>query len=243
MAINSFQWTCRFCGHDVTIGREDHSYSQHEFNHGNKHKFQLLATTATVCPNPACREYALTATLYMRRGPSGNWGGARHSWDLIPAAHMKMFPDYIPPAVVVDYQEACLIRKHSPRASATLSRRCLQGMIRDFWGIKKRRLVDEVNAIEDNVDPLTWKAIDAVRNIGNVGAHMEADINVIIEVDPDEASLLINLIETLVHDWYVTRHERQARLEKIVAASAKKSAAKKAGRRKPPSPDENPSPE
>ena len=73
-----------------------------------------------------------------------------------------------------------------------MSRRCLQGMIRDFWGVSKNRLVDEVEAIEEKMDPLTWQAIDAVRKIGNIGAHMEADINVIIEVEPREASLLIN---------------------------------------------------
>jgi hypothetical protein len=65
-------------------------------------------------------------------------------------------------------------------------------MIRDFWGVSKNRLVDEVEAIEEKMDPLTWQAIDAVRKIGNIGAHMEADINVIIEVEPREASLLIN---------------------------------------------------
>jgi hypothetical protein len=41
------------------------------------------------------------------------------------------------------------------------------------------------------------EAIDIVRNIGNIGAHMEADINVIVDVDPDEAQTLIELIETL----------------------------------------------
>jgi len=39
------------------------------------------------------------------------------------------------------------------------------------------------------VDPLTWEAIDAVRKLGNIGAHMEKDINVIVDVDPEEAEL------------------------------------------------------
>jgi hypothetical protein len=39
---------------------------------------------------------------------------------------------------------------------------------------------------------------------------------VIVDVDPDEAKLLIGLIETLVDDWYVTRHERKSRMEKLV---------------------------
>ena len=67
------------------------------------------------------------------------------------------------------------------------------------------RLIDEIEAIEDKVDPLTWKAIDAVRSVGNIGAHMEKDINVIVDVDPDEAAQLISLIEILIKDWYITR--------------------------------------
>ena len=54
--------------------------------------------------------------------------------------------------------------------------------------------------------------------MGNIGAHMEKDINVIVDVDPNEAKLLIGLIETLVDDWYVTRHERKSRMEKLVDA-------------------------
>ncbi|WP_372445280.1 hypothetical protein [Clostridium estertheticum] len=45
------------------------------------------------------------------------------------------------------------------------------------------------------MDPLTWEAIDAVRTIGNIGAHMEKDINQIVDVESSEAALLI---ETLI---------------------------------------------
>ena len=56
---------------------------------------------------------------------------------------------------------------------------------------------------------MTWDAIDAVRKVGNIGAHIEKDINVIIDVEPREAELLIGLIEMLLKDWYVVREERQ----------------------------------
>jgi hypothetical protein len=136
-------------------------------------------------------------------------------------------PEYIPVAIREDYEEACLIRSLSPKASATLSRRCLQGIIRDFWGVKKGRLVDEIQAIEEKTDPLTWSAIDSVRKIGNIGAHMEKDINLIVEVDEAEAGLLINLIEILIKDWYITRHEREKRLSSIVGVAEAKDTARK----------------
>ena len=121
-----------------------------------------------------------------------------------------------------------MIRDLSPKASATLSRRCLQGIIRDFWGVSKGRLVDEINAVKERTDPLVWEAIEGVRKIGNIGAHMEEDINVIVDVDPGEAQLLLlELIELLVKDWYVARHEREERLKAIVAARDAKEALKK----------------
>ena len=115
----------------------------------------------------------------------------------------------------------------SPKASATLSRRCLQATIRDFWGVSKPRLIDEINAIEDKMDPLTWKSIDAVRKVGNIGAHMEKDINLIVEVEPNEALLLIELIELLFEEWYIDRHEREIKLNNIVEVAENKTGAKK----------------
>ncbi|WP_260997717.1 DUF4145 domain-containing protein [Thalassolituus hydrocarboniclasticus] len=148
------------------------------------------------------------------------------NWSMKPSSLAKQFPTYIPQAVIDNYEEACLIRDLSPKASATLSRRCLQGIIRDFWGCKKGRLVDEINSIQDKVDPITWQAIDSVRSIGNIGAHMEKDINLIIDVEPAEAQLLIGLIEILIKDWYVAKHERQKHLESIIGVAKQKADEK-----------------
>jgi hypothetical protein len=99
-------------------------------------------------------------------------------------------------------------------------------MIRDYWRIQKNRLVDEIDELKNRVDPLTWDAIDAVRRVGNIGAHMEKDINVIIDVDPEEAAKLIGLIELLIRDWYVVREERKNRLAEIVSLGKAKQQAK-----------------
>lgn len=145
-------------------------------------------------------------------------------WQLLPESEAKVLPDYIPDPIKEDYYEACRIRDLSPKAAATLARRALQGMIRDFWKISKSRLKDEVDALEEKVDPDTWSSIDAVRSVGNIGAHMEKDINVIIDVEPEEAQLLIGLIEQLVDDWYVDRESRRTRSEALKAlADAKKN--------------------
>ncbi len=127
------------------------------------------------------------------------------------------------------YIEAVRIQKLSPKASATLARRCIQGIIRDFWGVVKSRLIDEINEIADKIDPITLEEIDSVRKIGNIGAHMEKDVNLIIDVDPSEASLLVWLIETMFEEWYIARNDRETRMKKLVIIAKEKKTKKKSG--------------
>ena len=150
-------------------------------------------------------------------------------WDLVPPSKAMVFPDYIPKAILDDYNEACIIADLSPKASATLARRCLQGILRDFWKVKPGNLANEIDQIKEKTDTLTWEAIDSVRKVGNIGAHMEKDIDLIIDVDPKEAKLLLNLIEILLKEWYVMREERRNQLIQIKAIADQKDEAKKDG--------------
>lgn len=205
------------------ITSESISSSTFTFNDGNKENCYLaILTTAITCPWKNCREYTISARLHKWDRELQRPAEKLIEWSLRPQSNAKPFPDYIPEPIRDDYAEACLIRDLSPKASATLSRRCLQGIIRDFWGISKSRLVDEINELQGKIDKPTWDAINAVRSIGNIGAHMERDINVIIDVDADEAQLLIGLIEILLKDWYVARHERNQHLQGIVALAQSK---------------------
>ena len=202
----------------------NHTYISEDYGHYRG------TLTVVVCPNPGCREQ----TVFGKIEPCYHNGNVKidedpvYNWSLVPESEAKPFPDYIPEQLRNDYAEACLIKTKSPKASATLSRRCLQGVIRDFWGIKKGRLVDEIDELKPKVDSTSWEAIDSVRHVGNIGAHMEKDVNLIIDVDPDEAGLLIWLIETLFEEWYVARHERETKMQALKKVAADKKAAKKA---------------
>ncbi|MBL1430626.1 MAG: DUF4145 domain-containing protein [Robiginitomaculum sp.] len=152
------------------------------------------------------------------------------TWQLLPHSLAKPQPDYIPEAIREDYQEACAILKLSPKASATLSRRCLQGMVRDFWNIPKGRrgnLGAELNFIKDEIDSDTFDSITVIRETGDIGAHMEKDVNFVVDVEPDEAELLIELIEMLFANWYIAKQKRIDRNKKVREQSAKKLAEKK----------------
>ncbi len=186
--------------------------------------------TVVVCPNPECRRQ----TVFGRIDPCNQNGyviegeDPVYRWSLVPESEAKPFPDYIPQQLRDDYTEACLIKNKSPKASATLSRRCLQGMIRHFWEINKGRLVDEIDELKPQIDSVTWDAIDSVRHVGNIGAHMEKDVNLIIDVEPEEARLLIWLIETLFEEWYITSHERDKKMKALARLATEKKAAKTA---------------
>jgi hypothetical protein len=227
----SFHWTCPYCDRDTTI-TDTYSTTYFDLTLKNATGSRRFSTTLIVCPNPQCLKFTLEIAMHelliTQSGPNRAVEDVLESWNLIPPSSAKVFPDYVPQPIRDDYVEACLIKELSPKASATLSRRCLQGMIRHFFGVSKSRLVDEIDAIKGQTDELTWRAIDAVRKIGNIGAHMEKDINVIVDVGPNEAQLLIGLIERLLKDWYITKHEREEHLKNIVAVSQAK-AAKKTG--------------
>ena len=221
-----FNWTCPYCNHDTTISGSNETVSESYLTIKNSDGYRRLDTHWIVCPNPNCNKTTLAVGL-KEAFFLGQWkvkDDYLKTWRLQPQSSAKFFPNYIPRAIIQDYEEACAILEHSPKASATLSRRCLQGMIRDFWKVSKNRLVDEINAIEDKVDPITWQAIDATRKVGNIGAHMEKDINLIIDVDVNEATLLINLIELLIEEWYIHRFEREEKLRALIAMSETKAA-------------------
>lgn len=146
---------------------------------------------------------------------------------LNPKFSCRKYPDYIPKAIREDYEEACEILTISPKASATLARRCMQGIIRDYWQISGKNLYNEIDMIKEKVNHDVWVALDSLRQLGNIGAHMEKDINLIVDIEPEEADTLIKLIELLIKEWYIARHERQKTLSAIPLINSQKQEQRK----------------
>jgi hypothetical protein len=209
-------YTCPYCKHHSTITDPNEYYNWERIYIENSTSGNVgLAIHAVTCPNKDCNKLKLRTMLTRVNMVNGEEGIGIKEWNLMPESTAKILPDYVPTSVTEDYYEACKILNLSPKASATLSRRCLQGMIRDFHKVTKHTLNDEILALKDILDTDTWDSIDAVRRIGNIGAHMEKDVNVIVNVEPEEANLLIQLIEQLIEDWYVAREDKKVRAEKL----------------------------
>ncbi len=228
----SNSWQCPFCNHYSIITSDNKATDSIDLSIDNKHGYVKAVGTFMVCPNPDCDEYIFRLGLWKATEDAyGSLtiqkGGLIKYLQVVPSSNAKVFPTYIPKQIRDNYLEACEILDLSPKASATLARRCLQGMIRNFWKVKgKKSLWEEIEAIKDKIDPMTLSAIDAVRSVGNIGAHMEQDINLIVDIEPNEAEKLITLIETLIKDWYINSHEREQRLEEIQKIVQKKNKEK-----------------
>lgn len=113
----------------------------------------------------------------------------------------------VPELYALDYRESCLVLSDSPKASAALSRRCLQALLRDIGGAKKKDLADQIEEIAGSNGLPTYlsRDLDAVRHIGNFAAHptKSKQSGEIIEVELGEAEWNLDVIEGLFDFYFV----------------------------------------
>jgi len=127
-----------------------------------------------------------------------------------------------------DYNESSLVLADSPKASAALSRRCLQNLLREKAGVKPGDLYDEIQEVLDSKQLPSYlaKDIDAVRSIGNFSAHPNKSKTTgeVIDVEPGEAEWNLDVLEGLF-DFYFVQEEkanyRKAELNKKLKDAGK----------------------
>jgi hypothetical protein len=137
----------------------------------------------------------------------------------------------LPDEIKKDYVEACIVLPFSSRASAALSRRCLQNILHRE-GYKARDLAAEIDLLLNEVDPKKAiplrlrDTIDLIRNFGNFSAHPIDDKTTlqIIDVESHEAESCLDILEECFEHFYVWPVAAKARK---VALDAKLAAAKK----------------
>lgn len=116
-------------------------------------------------------------------------------------------PSEVPEAIANDYKEACMVLIDSPKASAALSRRCLQNLLREKAGVTPSDLSKEIQQVIDgNALPSYLRDdIDAIRVIGNFAAHPNKSIitGEIVPVEPGESEWLLDVLEGLFDFYYV----------------------------------------
>ena len=116
-------------------------------------------------------------------------------------------PAEVPMLFADDYREACLVLSDSPKASAALSRRCLQNLLREVARVKPSNLADEIQQVIDSgkLPSSLVDSIDAIRNVGNFAAHpMKSQRSgEILSVEPGEADWNLDVLEALFDFYFV----------------------------------------
>ncbi len=132
-------------------------------------------------------------------------------------------PMQVPKEIAEDYLEACLILNDSPKASAAISRRCLQNILRDpnAANAQEKDLAEQIQHVLNSKTLPSYIAddLDAVRNIGNFAAHpMKSKLTGdILPVEPGEAEWNLNVVEALFDFYYVQPVLAQSRRDALNA--------------------------
>ena len=119
----------------------------------------------------------------------------------------------------VDYIKACLVISDSSKASAALSRRCLQHILREKVGVKKSSLGNEIQEVLNSKQLPSYiaDAIDGIRNIGNFAAHpiKSNSSGEIVEVEEGEAEWNLDVIESLFDFYFVQPAKLKAKQDAL----------------------------
>ncbi|WP_225614077.1 DUF4145 domain-containing protein [Delftia sp. DLF01] len=161
---------------------------------------------------PACKKALLNLS---KRGADD----AVELWTVYPRHSSRPpAPKEVPAEIAEDFNEAALVLTMSPKASAALSRRCLQATLREN-GYTQNDLAPAIKAaLESNTLPAALaENLDAVRNIGNFAAHPMKDkqTNAVLPVDPHEAEWNLEVLEGLFDHYYVQPAKAAARRDAL----------------------------
>jgi hypothetical protein len=188
-----------------------------------------------VCPHDECGKMIL---FLLEIDPPSSMPRLHYDYGSLNIRRRKMiYPKGtsrppVPTAVTAefadDYTEACLVLADSPKASAALSRRCLQHILREKAGVQHGNLYQEIQEVIDSgaLPSYLSESIDAVRKIGNVAAHpMKSTVSgEIVDVEDDEAEWTLNILEALF-DFYFVQPET-LKLKKAALNAKLKDAGK-----------------
>ena len=133
----------------------------------------------------------------------------------------KAPPPEVPDEFASDYREAALVLADSPNASAALSRRCLQHILREKLKVKPSRpfLSYEIKEVlKDSTTPsYISEALDHLREFGNFAAHPDVDSNtgVVVPVEQGEAEWCLEVLD-MVFEFYFVRPAKEMEMQRAI---------------------------
>jgi hypothetical protein len=145
-----------------------------------------------------------------------------------PHKSMRPLPAEVPDPYKRDFDEAVAVLPLSPKASAALSRRNLQAVLRDKALTQQKDLFDQIEEVVATARLPSHIAdgLHAVRNIGNFAAHeIKSKVTgAIVEVEAGEAEWNLDVLESLFDFYFVEptkAAKRKAELNKKLKEAGK----------------------
>jgi hypothetical protein len=181
-----------------------------------------------LCPSPSCKRLV----AYLTKGvttPTDLFPDPSLAPKLIRPAFEtpRTIPDDTPADVKEDYEEATAVLQISLKASAALSRRCLQLILREVSAKHMKEgflfsngyLAHEIKQVVEHGDIPSdiAKLLDTVRKVGAFGAHAikSEHTGEITDVLPEEAKFNLKVIDKLLNRYFVELPDTQRIIDEV----------------------------
>lgn len=160
------------------------------------------------CPNAECGRLILYLEAYNNSVNCSVMDVATGSFLIHPRTipHQSI-PQEVPLAFSVDWKEAWAVLPHSPRASAALSRLCLQNLLRQVARVMPGSLYNEIEQVigKGDLPPVIveW-LLKLVQGAGFSGNIVEGErCAVVLPVTQGEAELMLDILSQLFEFYFL----------------------------------------
>lgn len=170
-------------------------------------KQEALRVNAVECPD--CGRLAVSVET-LTAAVRGKWV-SDEEFVVWPRQSERPVPPAVPRDMASDYKAAALLLGLHAGASAALSRRCLQAVLRHTTGDDLPTLSEQVRAAAPRLPPDIGRRLSAVMAVGKFPANpsKDADPGRIVDAEPGEAEWNLNVLDLLFDHHYV-RPDRTA---------------------------------
>ena len=216
-----------FCPHCLTaIKVEWRSTQVFGLDEPERDQYQIDWSTCPKCERPIVR--LLEGQVEQEDYQLGTYGILHPNiiQTIYPQSKSVYSSEFVSENLRDDFEEARKVLNISPKSSAALTRRILQDLLHNHYGIKEKNLSTEIKKFIElpGLPSHIIEAVDAVRQVGNLAAHPKKDTQTdsLVEVEKGEAEWLVEVIATLFDFTFVQpkilekrKKELQLKLEKI----------------------------
>jgi hypothetical protein len=197
-------------GKRVTKNALDDMLLRPSFKFGVEGGGESVLVYTSLCPNRTCQKPIVSIKIQSKNQPIYRLA--------YPLNITRIIPPEVPYAIRSDFQEASSVSSISAKASAALSRRCLQNMLND-QGYTGNNLCDQIDKVLESLPSWLKNNVDYIRKIGNFAAHptKSKSTGEIVDVEQGEAEWTLNVLEQLFDFFYVLPKKAETQRDKFNA--------------------------